>query len=689
MNYNIDDIRFNSKRKQLLERIDRNEKVNNIDLGMYDLTTYYDIEDESNLIDKILDYENEGRVINHIRDKKMYFMPEQEEVINIINSRNRLIISAPTSFGKTLIMKEYIFRFKPSVIVYIVPTNALAYELERDFKNNELFSKEYEIFDKNMNDITIENHQKLLFIGTQEKFIEINMSFNNIDLFVIDEAYKLQDPITKQRGFKLSQAFLESMSEKCNKIVLLTPNAKFIGFDKFNFYEYQTHFNAVDRIFHKIDVEEFNDILYKCALNSKTILYCEAPNDMVSISNDAATLKEVNTSFVNYLEEEFHPDWSVVKLLKKGILTHHGMMPKYIQNRMIYLFNNDSNFNLLIGTNSISEGINTPTKNIFFDKDCNFSKEKLLYKNTIGRAGRLGKFPIGHIYSTKNIIEDIDNEEIVIELSVSNKETKEEVEDSLSDIKINSVFESNYINSADCIDKIKTMHLPLSRLKKILSVLSEDLKFPGLASIPQMAYKVFPEDYPVYLLEKDNIYIRGCMQYNYKINEFEKKHIRTFTDKIDFFKFYYSKKHDVTSISNSDIIEGYMKFMYSSLEYYIVPIMSVGKTIIEYHNDWKFGENVKKTIEEFFEKYYAFFYGVNLDNFSDNHKKIIQALKEYGISIKDININLEILEEIEKKLNVRYSTFDVIASIRKLSNSNSKFNNVYKYIIAKYVGDSI
>ena len=66
---------------------------------------------------------------------------------------------------------------KPQKIVYIVPTNALAYELERSFKENKCFS-EYTIFDKCVSIEDIDesslNEEKMFFIGTQEKFLEID-----------------------------------------------------------------------------------------------------------------------------------------------------------------------------------------------------------------------------------------------------------------------------------------------------------------------------------------------------------------------------------------------------------------------------------------------------------------------------------------------------------------------------------
>lgn len=673
------DIKYNGKRKQLLLKIDENEYVSNLNLGMYDLTTYYTKRDDESLIDKFLQYKNETRQITHLKNDKYYFMPEQAELLSLIKEKQKIIISAPTSFGKTLIIKEYIYKNKPSNIVYIVPTNALAYELENDFKNNAAFS-DYIIFDKNK-DITLNvQNANMMFIGTQEKLMEIIESFDKIDLFVIDEAYKLQETTSKQRGYKLSEAFLESFQRKSKQIILLTPNAYLKGFEKFDFYEYHTKFNAVDKMFHILSKESFYEELYTKARIDKTILFCSSPSDMVKIAEDAPNIsRNTDDDFVAYLENEFHPDWSVIKLLKKGILTHHGIMPKYVQNKMIRRFINIDKFKLLIGTNSISEGINTPTKNLFFNIDCDPTKDKLLYKNTIGRAGRLGKYPIGHIYSTSDM-SFLDNEIVEIELAVSKKEEKDEVEDSKNIQKIKALCQNYNIDENVYNEKISTLKLPISKIKRILDVLVEDLKYPGISNLPYMAYKVFKEEYEPYRLDVDRIYIRGTLQQYYNYNNIQKP-IRNFSDKIDFFKFNYTKRE----LTNSEIVEGYMRFTYNTLEYLILPIMNVGKTIKESLYNWNFGENVLDTIKDFFERYFNVFYGFNLDNFDDNKKKIIITLKEYGISLINIGINKDMLEEIELELNSRFSTYDVINSIRKLSLKSNRFSEIYRYILKNYV----
>ena len=203
----MNDGKYNGRRKKILEKLDKGKSVSIIELGMYDLTPYFSTDEfDVSLSEAIMLNKNLERRIEHI-DLELFFSPPQYKALEVLYEKDRVILSAPTSFGKTLLIKEYIYKMKPQSVVYIVPTNALAYELERSFKENEHFS-DYIIFDKcsiieGMNNERMSD-EKLFFIGTQEKFLEIEPSImGEVELFVIDEAYKLQESVKGQRAYKL------------------------------------------------------------------------------------------------------------------------------------------------------------------------------------------------------------------------------------------------------------------------------------------------------------------------------------------------------------------------------------------------------------------------------------------------------------------------------------------------------
>lgn len=681
----MSDDKYNNRRKKILEELDKGIDVSNIELGMYDLTPYFKTDEfDANLSELIMLNKNLERKVRHT-DEEIFFSPPQYQALKCLFDKDRVILSAPTSFGKTMLIKEYIYIKKPKNIVYIVPTNALSYELEKSFKGNNHF-RDYIIFDKcasfeKQNDKKL-NKEKTFFIGTQEKFLEVNQDIiGEIDLFVIDEAYKLQESVSSQRAYKLSETFLDGIISNSKKIFLLTPKAILDGFDKYGFYIYKSDFNAVDKNYIVLKEENFYETLLSKGKKEKTILFCNSPNQInmayEQINNQINN--EINTEFVKLLETDIHPDWSVVKLLKAGILTHHGQMPKYVQNKMINIFNENDEYNILFGTNSISEGINTVTKNLFIHPNYGKIKDILLLKNTIGRAGRLGRYPIGYVFSTVSVEELIENE-IIVSLAISQEEALAEIEDSRNSEKVLEFSEKYKLDFEFCKELLKTYKLSLLKLEKIFFALKKDRKYEGITNLPFIANQAFANEY-MGILDVDKILIRGYLQNYYMDNNKQKVYLNNFNDRIEYFKI----KSQGTK-NNTEIINYYMQFIYSTLEYYIMPIVNIGLEIKEKYNDWDFGENVIKSLEDCKSKYYTKTYGkLNVDGLPEAHRLIINALKDYGMIGILQHLNEEILIEIEKCLNVRYSTIDVLKAINTLSTSSGKYREFFRELKRKYM----
>lgn len=681
----MSESKLNGKRKKILEELDQGNKVTNMELGMYDLTPYFKTDDfDMNLYESIMVNKNYSRRIEHVKEE-LYFSPPQYRALMCLYEKNRVIISAPTSFGKTLLVKEYIHQMKPRNIVYIVPTNALAYELEKSFKENDNFSQ-YVIFDKcasldSYNGVNDKN-EKLFFIGTQEKFLEINLSLiGEIDLFVIDEAYKLQESVvSNQRAYKLSETFLDSLANHSKKIFLLTPKAKLIGFEKYEFHIFESDFNAVEKNFTVLDEANFFTTLLNKGLEDKTILFCRKPaeiNDTYEKICSNLNLQNDN-EFIRRLEEDIHPDWSVVKLLRANILTHHGQMPKYVQNRMINLFNESPEYKILFGTNSISEGINTSTKNLFIHPEASSLTDVLLLKNTIGRAGRLGKYPIGHIFSVGDM-EGAVEADITISLAISSEEELSELEDSKNHERIVEAAEAYNIDSDFFEELIKNHKISLNRLTKILDALRKDRNFSSITNLPYISSDAFGREYTT-VPQNDKWLIKGYLQSYYVTANNERVFLNDFNERINFFKTKSKSDWD-----NTTIINAYMQFIYSTLEYFIMPIVDIGMELKNHIPHWPFGVNVFSSLEECKRKYYTKTYGsLNVDNLPDAYRLVIGALKDYGMNSIIRNLNEDILREMVNQLKTRYSTTDVIRVINYLAMHSLKNKSFYREIKRKY-----
>ena len=93
------------------------ENMMNLGLNMY-------IKDAKYLKRELYNIFNQSKL-----DEKKVLHSQQVEVLKILMDEKNLLLSAPTSFGKTFIALEYMKRKNFSNIVFVVPTLALMNEL--------------------------------------------------------------------------------------------------------------------------------------------------------------------------------------------------------------------------------------------------------------------------------------------------------------------------------------------------------------------------------------------------------------------------------------------------------------------------------------------------------------------------------------------------------------------------------
>lgn len=69
-------------------------------------------------------------------DTKIYLHAKQMEVLSRLSNGENVVLSAPTSFGKSLIVDAYIQSNQPATVLIIVPTIALIDETRRRIEKN-------------------------------------------------------------------------------------------------------------------------------------------------------------------------------------------------------------------------------------------------------------------------------------------------------------------------------------------------------------------------------------------------------------------------------------------------------------------------------------------------------------------------------------------------------------------------
>ncbi|HGO3487217.1 TPA: DEAD/DEAH box helicase [Staphylococcus aureus] len=144
----------------------------------------------------------------------VYFHVKQKEIEIALNKNENIVVSAPTSFGKSLIIEEVIASKKYDNLLIIQPTLALIDETRRKLNKyndyNIVVNSKQEMKDKN------------IFILTAERVLEMK-SLPQINFLVVDEFYKISNRINDERIDVLNIAIARIMYMN-PQILFLTPN---------------------------------------------------------------------------------------------------------------------------------------------------------------------------------------------------------------------------------------------------------------------------------------------------------------------------------------------------------------------------------------------------------------------------------------------------------------------------------
>lgn len=401
--------------------------------------------------------------VSHL-DITISLHPEQVEIINELYNNEGIILSAPTSFGKTFCVFEYIAREKPKCVVLIVPTLALVDEYNKKiikrYKNSfESYKVYLNISEDYQYDFAVNN----IFILTHDRVVDrINYSiFNDIDLLVIDEVYKLKRDDFNDRVLILNLAYYH-LVQKAKKHILLAPfiggidnidilekKPKFIKSDyspvvnKVKTYDINTdesivRFNKTVEILNDLPPEEKKMIYFPSVHNISSFVKSEA-----IIENPVQLSRDI-ISFIKWIKKEIHPEWYLVKSMEAGYLIHNGQLPIGIRMFQLDYYNQEhSGFNTLLCTSTLLEGVNTTAKHIIITKPSRKRKENFDafdFFNLVGRSGRLFqhylgiahyiKSPTDPIYNrndaVKNIELEITENSVDIDIHLNNYKQNEE-----------------------------------------------------------------------------------------------------------------------------------------------------------------------------------------------------------------------------------------------------------------------
>lgn len=382
-------------------------------------------------------------------ESNVFYNSGQLSLLNEIKNEQKLFISAPTTFGKTKIILEYIISKSREYnnILFLVPTNSLSEEIYIKLLN---FNHENKLNYYITTNPRIKKTRNILIL-TPEKYLLFLESKNlEFDLYIMDESYKIQeenkkvrydDPLNS-RSSKFRR-IMDIIASKKGKTVYLSPYTYITDgsmdrfLNKYNITKVNRKEKYVNKKLYKIDTSsDYRDILHgknpgflkrlsgvdkACfiveEINDSTIVYVRYPKealDFIQKINTKFNTSKVDNRFNLFLKHientyEFEESkWYVHEGLKKGIGVYVSPMPRYIKREIVNLFNRGI-LNILVVTSAFAEGVNSSAKNIIITNDVlgsNIKMTPLDLLNLSGRAGRFGVHSQGNIYSVKEQIHD-------------------------------------------------------------------------------------------------------------------------------------------------------------------------------------------------------------------------------------------------------------------------------------------
>ena len=380
------------------------------------------VEDEESFLKEIYDILKE----NCKEDDKYYTRKQKKLKYDFFKEDLETTVVAPTSFGKTELIKEYVLKnYGNKNICIILPSKAMINQLRLDIL--EMF-KGYEVKPRIIThyDININKNKRNIFIFTQErlfKFIYDKKIDIEFDTLLVDEAHNIFEKdsrnkllarliiLLKNRNSnmvikyfspvigKYTNINFKYLNKKYNidKPLIITPLIKveeilyisFIDREKRIYDQFFNQFIPTGEIYH----DEY-DYLIKEAQN-KNIVYLNKPRECIEKAFKLSELfyeDEELEKVANELKKFIHKDYDLAELVKKGIIYHNGIVPENVRLYLENVIRKDCNKKIkyVFATSTLLEGVNMPFDNMFI-MDTYKGKGNMSYqdlKNLIGRVNR-------------------------------------------------------------------------------------------------------------------------------------------------------------------------------------------------------------------------------------------------------------------------------------------------------------
>lgn len=388
-------------------------------------------------------------------ETEIFFTKFQKGLWESLIDRKNVAISAPTSAGKSHIIKKYIYELVGTAsrtIFFIVPTKALINQVSNNLK--------FDLKDKahvltTYIPIDFDGDKSIIYVLTPErclKFLQDTKSVKKPDLVFVDEVHNVEEP---SRGakfenviyrlinkfpltqFVMAGPFIDNLSESLKKIcnidfvdhkTLSTPvfqiKAALTFYPKEKAAKYRIASptgNILDgsiklkkSLYSKVKSNKGDALEIIADLfphDDNNIYYAPKKSSAEKWASKIAPLiasknpkivdgaDERIKDLISFLEEEVHPNYSLIRNLRLGVAYHHAGLPDIARQEVEELYINSSIRNIVC-TSTLLQGVNLPADRLIVisPKVNNNEMTDFSFLNLIGRAGRANTKLFGEIY---------------------------------------------------------------------------------------------------------------------------------------------------------------------------------------------------------------------------------------------------------------------------------------------------
>lgn len=414
----------------------------------------------------------------------LYFTEFQKRLWSDLEANKNVAISAPTSSGKSFVIKKFILEkissFSEGEFVYIVPSKALINQVSNELSRSLINKAAVMTTFRDVSDV----HDKVIYVLTPERCLKLLMEKNSSEPKIVffDEVqnvefgnrgniyenilYRMTEK-WESTQFVMAGPYIENLKDSLEKItdikviehktsstpvlqlkasITIKPRSKLVDFIIMSptGNNISNEFDIGKALYTKLTSSKGSALSYIVSLFSKdeqNIVYAPRKNNAerwalkISEEEDASDSIEDERieNLSEFLSKEIHPSYSLKRMLSKGVAFHHGGLLDIARMEIEDLYSEGVIRNIVC-TSTLLQGVNLPADRIIIlsPKIGDYEMSQFEFLNLIGRAGRISTSLYGEIFCIDLLGEEWGEDKI---LSVEKKEIKSSVLKKLDESK--------------------------------------------------------------------------------------------------------------------------------------------------------------------------------------------------------------------------------------------------------------